>query len=501
MSQFTVSSVLDLRSSCEQFEVIASELLKHVECGSEHGAVEEYLRVAGFELLRRAYQSYLDHRAECEEKHPSVKGSDGEIRSHRRSGSSRTLESIFGEVIVRRICYSTKERGCDGIYLGDGQLNLAADKFSDGLHRLAAEEASKVSFEEASQLIGKTTAGTVAKRQVEEIVVKVSADFDSFYAQRSIDCSDEGDSLLVMTTDSKGIVMNEEDLRPATAKSAKESQHKCQTRLSKGEKRNRKRMATVASVYGVGRWVRTPEDILGEKNVPLERPKVVNKRVWASVERSQEEVISDMFDEAQRRDPKQQRAAVILVDGHVHQLKLIHAELKRRQLEATVIVDFIHVLEYLWKAAFAFHKPGTIQAEEWVQERAHHILAGNASGVAAGMRRSATLQGLATKDRQPVDTCANYILSLSDYLRYDQYLTRGFPIATGVIEGACRHLIADRMDITGARWRLARAEAVLKIRALRASGDFEKYWTFHKAQELIRNHSSKLHDPEMLLAA
>ncbi len=76
-----------------------------------------------------------------------------------------------------------------------------------------------------------------------------------------------------------------------------------------------------------------------------------------------------------------------------------------------------------------------------------------------------------------------------------------YPIATGVIEGACRHLICDRMDITGARWRLDRAEAVLKIRALRSSGDFESYWQFHKLQEFQRHHVSKFQEPERLLAA
>ncbi len=100
-----------------------------------------------------------------------------------------------------------------------------------------------------------------------------------------------------------------------------------------------------------------------------------------------------------------------------------------------------------------------------------------------------------------VDKCADYLLKYRNYLRYDQYLQQGYPIATGVIEGTCRHLVNDRMDITGARWRLDRAEAVLRIRALRASGDFDEYWQFHKLQEFKRNHVSKFQNPEILLAA
>jgi hypothetical protein len=132
-------------------------------------------------------------------------------------------------------------------------------------------------------------------------------------------------------------------------------------------------------------------------------------------------------------------------------------------------------------------------------EKALRILQGKSSDVAAGIRRSATLQELSDKERENADKCADYLLKYRDFLQYDNYLAEGYPIATGVIEGACRHLICDRMDITGARWRLDRAEAVLQIRALRASGDFEEYWTFHKMQEFKRNHASKFQCPEQLL--
>jgi hypothetical protein len=180
---------------------------------------------------------------------------------------------------------------------------------------------------------------------------------------------------------------------------------------------------------------------------------------------------------------------------------MIKQQVRKRALSATVVLDFIHVLEYLWKAAFCFDDPGSEAAEEWVQQRAYQVLEGKASTVAAGMRRSAILRNLSADARKPIDTCAGYLLKYADYLKYDEYLQQGFPIATGVIEGACRHLIADRMDITGARWRLARAEAILKIRALRTIGDFDEYWIFHKTRELKRNYLSRMQDPELLLAA
>jgi len=87
------------------------------------------------------------------------------------------------------------------------------------------------------------------------------------------------------------------------------------------------------------------------------------------------------------------------------------------------------------------------------------------------------------------------------YLKYDEYLSAGYPIASGVIEGACRHLINDRMSITGARWGLKTAEAILKLRSLRSSGDLKGYWAFHKQQEWERNHAAQYKNPELLMAA
>jgi hypothetical protein len=120
---------------------------------------------------------------------------------------------------------------------------------------------------------------------------------------------------------------------------------------------------------------------------------------------------------------------------------------------------------------------GDPAAEGWVLERGREVLRGKASLVAAGIRRSATLRRLA--QRKSADECADYLLRKKAFLRYDEALATGLPIATGVIEGACRHLVKDRMDITGARWGLDGGEAVLRLRSLRSSGDFDTYWEFH----------------------
>ncbi len=211
-------------------------------------------------------------------------------------------------------------------------------------------------------------------------------------------------------------------------------------------------MATTAAVYSVTPSIRSAEQIMGcSKEERAKRPKIENKRVWASVERGEEAVIKEAISEALSRDPNQQRDWVVVVDGEINQLSYIHKTLAATKASATVIVDFIHVLEYLWKAAYSFHAVSSEEAEQWVTERALKILQGKSTEVAAGMRRSATLKNLSQEKRKAVDKCAGYLHNNKPYLKYDEYLTAGYPIATGVIEGACRHLINDRLGITGSR--------------------------------------------------
>jgi hypothetical protein len=77
------------------------------------------------------------------------------------------------------------------------------------------------------------------------------------------------------------------------------------------------------------------------------------------------------------------------------------------------------------------------------------------------------------------------------YLDYPTALMDGWPIATGTIEGACRHIVKDRMDLTCAPWSLEGAEAVLKLRVVRSNGDLDDYWRFHLSQEYERVHRSR----------
>ena len=476
----------------EEFERLVAHL-ESTEAGCmKHGDLERDLERRGRELMRALYQGYLDRRAPGEAAE-AVRNADGVEQTHRRV-QERSLETVFGTVSVERMGHGA--RGSESLHPLDGELNLPVERHSHELRRRAAEEAAKGSFDETVETLSRSTGARLAKRQVEELVSRAAQDFDAFYERRKGGEASSGPgSVLVLTTDGKGVVMRRQDLREATRKAAERRKHKLRTRLSKGEKRNAKRMATVASVYTVAPHVRTPEQVArvlapvheAEKEP---RPRPENKRVWASLEKEPEEVLEEAFREATHRDPSHEKAWVSVVDGDKTQIRILKKLSAKYEVELTIVLDLIHVVEYLWKAAHAFHEGGDPALEEWVSERLLQVLRGRASHVAAGMRRSATLRELSPRKRKPVDSCAGYLLKYKSYLKYDEYLAAGYPVASGVIEGACRHLVKDRMDVTGAHWSLAGAEAVLRLRALRCSKDFDEYWTFHEALEQDRNHAA-----------
>ena len=172
-------------------------------------------------------------------------------------------------------------------------------------------------------------------------------------------------------------------------------------------------------------------------------------------------------------------------------LKLPKAEAARRKVTVHVVVDFVHVTEYVWTAAWSFFETGDPDAETWVRTQLRQVLRGKALAVAAGILRRATKNQYDAQERKGADTAAAYLRAKAPYLGYGTALANGWPIATGVVEGSCRHLVKDRLEITGARWGLEGAESVLLLRAVVVNGDFDAYWAYHLEQEQQRNHYSK----------
>ena len=478
--------------SRELFESEVAWLASEEAGGLSHGELEERLAVNARELYRQLLEDHLERRAEQEQRMEPVVGVDGVRRCSVERSHQRPLVTVFGEVGVRRFAY--RARGHENLYPADGALNLPVEKYSHGLRRVCAIESARGSFQDACDATWRATGQRVAPRQLQQLARRSAQDFESFYASRKRDACELGDAL-VLSCDGKGVVMRPDGLREATRKQAQSHTNKLKTRLSRGEKLGRKRIAEVAAVYEIKPAPRTVADILpandAERSAQVPAPAAKHKWLSASVTDNAATVVASMFQEAERRDPKHQRRWIGLVDGNKHQIDRINAEAKARKLKVTVLIDLIHVLEYLWKAVWCFFGEGDPAAELWVRGHAQQILAGNATKVAGQIRRQATQAGLDPDKRVGADTCAAYLTNKHAYLDYPTALKNGWPIATGVIEGACRHLVKDRLDLTGARWGLPGAEAILQLRAIRSNGDFEEYWRHHLAKEQERVHQSR----------
>jgi hypothetical protein len=479
-------------ASREQFESLVSFMDGTDAAGLEHAELEERLDRDGRELLRRLLDDHLALRALREQRLELVVGDDEVIRGRVEHDHPRGLGTVFGEVRVTRLAYRAPGHG--NLHPADAALNVAVERHSHGLRKLAAVEASRGSFQDAVSGIERGCGQQLGKRQVEELAQLAAVDFEDFYQARQPVIGNAED-LLVISADGKGIVMRPDALRPKAAAAKARAGPKPKTRLSREEKRNYKRMAEIGAVYDATPAPRTAADIIANdedtERDPTPGPVAINKWLTASIVKDAAVVIEQVLDEADRRDPEHHRTWVALVDGNHHQIQRIKAGAKARQVKITIVLDFVHVLEYLWNAAWCFYPERHPAAEKWVHRHAILVLEGHARKVAGMIRRRATKAHLEPARRKSADDAANYLTHNRRYLDYPTALELGWPIATGIIEGACRHIVKDRMDLTGARWGLAGAEAVLKLRAIKANRDFDDYWRYHLHQERHHVHEAR----------
>jgi hypothetical protein len=493
----------------DSFERLKNRLNSPITDNMTSSEIEKTIKEQGDNVNRLLYEATLNRIGSLQASTPVI-GSDG-VECSRKRLMERTIESRFGEVTYVRWGYKSKEGS--SLFPADGHLNLPPEKYTLELRRWISEDASKMSYDEAIADLSSKTSAKVPKRQGLELANRTTVDFVEFYDERAKDTANpcfipnENCKFVLLSTDGKGVVMRPEGLREGTRKAADKAAEKKlatgreQSDILPGEKKDRKRMAQVASVCNRGEHVRTPEEIVGvTPRVTGKKgkdPIPQNKRTWASLAREPAEVIGEMFMEAHARDPEHQKMWVALVDGNKKQLELLIENALALGVMLTIVIDIIHVIEYIWKAAHVFYKEGDPQCGRFVSELVLQVLRGKSDQVAKLLAEKATALELSKDKRKAVDKCTSYLTTYQQYLRYDQYLAQGMPIATGIIEGACRYLVKDRMDITGARWGLPGGEAVLKLRSIRTNGDFDEYWRFHLKKERERNHESKYENGQL----
>jgi hypothetical protein len=436
--------------------------------------IECQQQARGREVQRLLLQDHLQQRGDGD-LGPAlrIQQQDGELLySHRRIGT-RSLITVFGTVELVRMGYSRP--GVPGVFPLDRTLSLPARSFSYELQRRLVRAAVQNPFLDSVQTIADLTGVSVAKRSLEQILPDAAQDFDAFYRQRSP--APASGPILVAAVDCKGIPM----VKPPGAQPM--------PRLTKGLKANKKRMATVAAVFTRAPSVRTPQQVVESlfrisRPTPQDAPappRPENKRVWASLLKGKNAVIKEVAEEMERRDPSVSKTRVALTDGE----RALQIRVDRK-LKVTLILDLMHALEKLWKAAYVFHAEASLEADLWVMDRTLRILSGDVGQVVKGLRQSITKRHLCGAKRKTLEGVAAYLYRNRTRMRYDEYLANGWPIASGPVEGACKNLIRDRMERSGMRWTPQMAEAIVQLRAIYLSGDFDQYWQFHIEQDQRR---------------
>jgi hypothetical protein len=423
---------------------------------------------------------------------------DGSVQRRLPEQHSRIYRSIFGTLSIRRYVYGTREGQRIACVPLDARLGLPDGEFSYVLQDWLQRFAVKGSFAEAAQSLHQLLGLKPSVRSIEDMNRTMADVAATFTDQRPLPPAAEEGELVVLTGDGKGVVMR----RPAVAGPRQSPRPNAKGKTGK------KQMACVGAFYTIDRFVRTPDQVIDElrrKERAKDRPRPCHKHVWAEMTCVVEgetcngriTLFDHLAEEWARRDPTQRKTAICLFDG-----ERALWDAWALFFDNTVgILDIFHVLEYLWDAAHCFHAQQSQAAADFTTARLRMLLEGKVGYVIGGLRQMQTKHGLSAAKRKQLATVIGYFENNRAHMRYDEYLAAGYPIGSGVAEGACRHLVKDRLEQTGMRWVRDGAQAMLYLRATYLNGDWEEFIAYRIRTEQRRLYGTREHQPEFTMAA
>jgi hypothetical protein len=481
MSMTTAADVLKDKNVLEQLTQVAAFLEDSFHQGRAAHELERGLWQQMLQLGRTLFGQFLDRHGSGDQG-PTITLPTGETVQRLEELHLRRYVSIWGEFVLERTVYGSREGQKIEYVPLDEQLQLPTGTYSyvlqDWDQALAMEEA----FGQVQVTIARILELKQPVGSLEHMNREMAEQAESFLLTRPLPPPAEEGDIVVASADGKGIVLRRDPDDPAPP-----------AHRSKGEKASQKRMATVGAVYTVDRYVRTPEQIVAalfrdEPERSKDRPRPCHKQVWASLPQDdcysgQAAVFTWLDWELRWRNPGQVQETVYLCDG---QETLWQDVQQLPQRNAVAILDLLHVTPRLWKMAHVFHAEKSRAAEQFVRDRLLRVLRGEAAGVIRGLRTMATQRGLTGSKKKALREHCGYLAKNLERLRYDVYLARGYPIASGVIEGACRHLVKDRLERAGMHWTPTGAQAMLDLRSIFVSGQWEEYQQYRIERDTQR---------------
>ena len=456
----------------EQFEQVKAFLRQACSAGKRIDQVESDLWGQMLQTGRLLLEGYVagHHQGDLG---PTLEHEGRTLRRLDQPHAKRYV-SVFGEIEISRTVYGTRETQKHEVIPLDAILGLPESDFSYLLQDWDQGFCVENSYSESRRTIERILRIGQSVLSLEQMNDQMAAVVEGFWAANPAPASETEGSILVLTADGKGVPMR------------REGQPSKSVRLKKGEKANRKRQACVGAVYTIAPFVRRAEDVVNEvlrEQRQTQRPQPQNKKLRAELTRpikgqevnGKDRIFCWFAEQIRSRNRNNRKPIVAVCDGDRALWQKVKGLSKTLGVLIVCILDLYHVLERLWSAAYCFHPEGSDQAQRFVAERLRRLLEGEVGYVIGGLKQMATKHKLSRSKQDQLSKVIVYLENNRSYMRYDVYLSHGYPIGSGVVEGACRHVVKDRMEGTGMRWCIPGAQAMLNLRAVYLNGDWDAF--------------------------
>jgi hypothetical protein len=414
----------------------------------------------GYQLLRL----FVMVRVEGESHAPLVKRDKAMLPYHSQKG--RDYYSIFGKLSIERAYFYAW--GGSGQCPLDEALSLPERCYSDLLMESAELLGVEAAYGKGLRVVARVLGLDLSELALENSVAEHSQDVKAYYTQKAPFSSAEEGPILVAQADGKGVPMvcGELDVK---------------VRRGKGDKKTHKKEAIATAVYTIEPYFRTPKEVLSalfKQGAPAaQRPAPQHKQIFASL-KGKQQALKRLAAWVRRREGEHIYQRVALTDG---------AEPLQKQMLACLpgfplVLDIMHALEYLWKAGTALYGETDPCRTQWVEAQTLQLLSSHTQQVIQLLEDKADTLAPNSQAARSLRAVASYFQRNLPYMDYAEYLRRGWPIGTGVIEGTCRHLVKDRMELSGMRWTIPGAGALLALRAVNENGDWDDFHVFRRAR-------------------
>jgi hypothetical protein len=448
----------------------------HIECG-----LFKLLLRLGAKLL----QLFFVMRSQYSSRQAVQTERGQELPYHR--DTPREYFSIFGKVTLERPYFY--KQGIGGQTPLDAELSLGEDCYSDLFREVSEYLGVYTVYGKTSDILERLLELNLSTRALQQNIAKDAADVEAYYAQKLPPSPASEAEILVIQADGKGVPMIlDEPTEPSV-------------RLGKGQKHGHKKEAVVTSVYTIAAAPRTPEEVVASffelpQEIPPSvsaHPKPQNKHIWATLDGKQAALSRLSLQVAQRQGDHIQHQ-VALCDG----CEALQSRIAAQFSDFSLVLDFIHASEYLWEVANRLLGETHPDRLDWMAHQTLRMLSGQTQHVIADFRHMAQKSKTKSVQRQQLHKTANYFERNLPFMDYPTYLANGWPIASGVIEGACRHFVKDRCELSGMRWNQTGAENLLRLRAVAENDDWDAYHYYRKHQRHTRLYGSPDPNPEAI---